>query len=61
MRHVIDRSRAARGARLVRYTSLERQRGQKVRPQAEALRRAPKGLSASLRVRRFLQIARAAT
>ena len=59
MKHVIDRAHGTRGGRLRRYLAVERMRGQKVRRQVEVLRRVPKGLSASLRLRRYLKIARA--
>ena len=60
MKHVIDQAHGTRGTRLKRYASVERQRGRKVRAQIEVMRRMPKGLSSSLRVRRFLAIERAA-
>ncbi len=60
MKHVIDQAHGTRGGRLKRYAAVERMRGRKARPQVETLRRLPKGLSSSLRVRRFLAIERAA-
>ena len=60
MKHVIDQAHTNRGSRLKRYLAVERMRGVKVRKQVEVLRRMPRGLSASLRVRRFLEIDRAA-
>ena len=59
MKHIVDQEHGSRGTRLKRYTAVERMRGQKARAQVEVLRRVPKGLSASLRVRRFLAIERA--
>lgn len=60
MKHVIDQARGRHNSRLKRFTAAERMRGQKARTQVEVLRRLPKGLSASLRVRRFLEIERTA-
>ncbi len=60
MKHVIDQAHGTRGTRLKRYAAVERMRGRKVRAQVEVMRRIPKGLSSSLRVRRFLAIERAA-
>ena len=58
MKHVIDQDHATKGSRTRHYAAVERRRGLKARPQVEVLRRVPKGLSTSLRVRRFLEIER---
>ena len=60
MKHVIDQAHGTRGTRLKRFAVVERMRGRKARPQVEVMRRLPRGLSSSLRVRRFLAIDRAA-
>ncbi|MEM0948360.1 MAG: hypothetical protein AAGK37_13195 [Pseudomonadota bacterium] len=60
MKHIIDQAHGTRGTRLRRYAVVERMRGRKVRGQVDVMRRMPKGLSSSLRVRRFLAIERAA-
>ena len=59
-RHLIDHPRDTKGARLRRFARIERLRGVKARPQVEAMRRTPKKLSGTLRLKRFLAIERAA-
>ena len=60
MRHLIDQAHGTKGGRIRHFAAVERRRGLKVRPQVEALRKVPRGLSASLRVRRFIEIERGA-
>lgn len=58
-RHLIDHPRGVGSTRLEKFARIERMRGQKARPQVEALRRVPKKMSGGLRLKRFLAIERA--
>ncbi len=56
MRHVIDRARVRSGGRLKQFLHTERMNGAVARAQVQMLRRTPKGLDASLRLKRYLRI-----
>ncbi len=56
MRHVIDRARVRGGGRLKQFLHTERMNGEVARQQVQMLRRTPKGLDASLRLKRYLRI-----
>lgn len=58
-RHLIDHPKTHGSTRLEKFARIERLRGQKVRPQVEALRRVPKKMSGAMRLKRFLAIERA--
>ena len=60
-KHILDHPRSAHGSRLQRFARIERLRGVKARPQVEALRRQPRKVDPSARLKRFLEIERALT
>lgn len=58
-KHIVDRPRErSDDSRMEHYTELDRKTGGGVRPQADAIRKAPKGLDSGERLKRFVDIDR---
>lgn len=58
MRHIVDGARLRRAARARRFAKVERTLGGLPRRQVQILRRMPRGLSGSLRLKRYLALER---